>query len=41
MGFKVKKIDDDFYGFNLNGDHQYYLADFIVHHNCGGNEKVR
>ena len=40
--FKVKKIDEaDFYGFNLNGDHQYLAEDFIVHHNCGGNGKSK
>ena len=41
-GFKVKKIEEsDYYGFRLNGDHQYVAEDFIVHHNCGGNGKSK
>ena len=41
MDLKLKIDEADFYGFNLNGDHQYLAEDFIVHHNCGGNGKSK
>lgn len=35
-GFKIEKITrGKFYGFNLDKDHLYLTADFIVHHNSG------
>ncbi len=36
-GFKVEKVNDnqDYYGFNISGNHLYCMADFTVTHNCG------
>lgn len=35
-GFKIEPIGvDDFYGFELDGDHLYLTDDFTVHHNSG------
>lgn len=35
-GFKLKEAGvDDFYGFELDGDHLYLTSDFFVHHNSG------
>ena len=35
-GFAIDPVGiDDFYGFELDGDHLYLTADFIVHHNSG------
>lgn len=36
-GFEVVPLnyEDDFYGFTLDGDHRYLLADFTVTHNSG------
>lgn len=36
MGFKVEKLpEDDFYGFELSGDHLYLDEHFVIHHNTG------
>ena len=36
FGFKVEKLDvDNYYGFELDGNHLYVLGDFTVTHNCG------
>lgn len=36
VGFLVENLDvDDFYGFKLDGDHQYMTSDFFIHHNSG------
>lgn len=32
---------DDYYGFQLTGDHLYLAEDYMVHHNCGGNGKSK
>ena len=35
-GFRVYQMEeDDYYGFELDGDHLYLTADFTVHHNSG------
>jgi hypothetical protein len=35
-GFKIEKINiDNYYGFELDGDHLYLTGDFMVHHNSG------
>lgn len=35
-GFKIEKLsEDDYYGFELDGDHLYLLDDFTVTHNTG------
>jgi superfamily II DNA or RNA helicase len=35
-GFDVEPLEeDDFFGFELDGDHLYLTADFTVHHNTG------
>jgi Holliday junction resolvasome RuvABC ATP-dependent DNA helicase subunit len=41
FGFTVEKDKvDDYYGFNLDGDHLYLTEDFLVHHNCGKSMRV-
>lgn len=35
-GFKVEEFGiDNFYGFQLSGDHLYITGDFMIHHNSG------
>lgn len=35
-GFDLEPVGvDDFFGFELDGDHLYLTADFVVHHNTG------
>ena len=34
VGFKIERVeDDDFYGFELDGNHRYLMEDYIVTHN--------
>jgi superfamily II DNA or RNA helicase len=41
-GFSVEAIgEDDYYGFELDGDHLYLTADFTVHHNSGKSWLIR
>lgn len=41
MGFSLKKLDvDNYYGFELNGNHRYLTADHIVHHNSNGKSSL-
>lgn len=41
VGFKVERVDDDnFYGFELDGNHRYMMDDFIVGHNSNGKSKL-
>lgn len=36
-GFDIKILDnDDFYGFELDGNHRYLTGDYFVHHNSNG-----
>lgn len=41
LNFQFSKIkmreagEDEFFGFQLDGDHLYLTSDFFVHHNCG------
>ncbi len=40
-GFTVEKVDDDnFYGFQLDGNHRYIMDKFIVTHNSNGKSKL-
>lgn len=35
-GFDVNPIGDgEYFGFEVDGDHLYLTADFVIHHNCG------
>jgi hypothetical protein len=35
-GFSVEQVaDDEFYGFQVDGDHLYLMGDFTITHNCG------
>jgi P4 family phage/plasmid primase-like protien len=39
--FKVNKVEDDnFYGFELDGNHRYMMEDFTVTHNSNGKSKL-
>lgn len=41
MGFSLKKLDvDNYYGFELDGNHRYLTADHIVHHNSNGKSSL-
>lgn len=41
IGFKIEKVeDDDFYGFELDGNHRYMMDDYIVTHNSNGKSKA-
>ncbi len=40
-GFKVEKVEDDnFYGFQLDGNHRYVMDGFFVTHNSNGKSKL-
>ena len=41
LSFSLEKIGiDDFYGFELDGNHRYITADYIVHHNSNGKSSL-
>jgi P4 family phage/plasmid primase-like protien len=40
IGFKIEKVeDDDFYGFELDGNNRYMMDDYIITHNSNGKSK--
>jgi P4 family phage/plasmid primase-like protien len=40
-GFQIQQVDDnDFYGFELDGNHRYVMGDFTVTHNSNGKSKI-
>jgi len=41
MSFSLEKLDvDNYYGFELDGNHRYLTADHIVHHNSNGKSSL-
>jgi P4 family phage/plasmid primase-like protien len=39
--FNIERVeDDDFYGFELDGNHRYLMGDFTVTHNSNGKSKI-
>ena len=39
--FKIKQVENDnFYGFELDGNHRYLMGDFVVSHNSNGKSKM-
>ncbi len=41
VGFRIESVGDgDFYGFELDGNHRYLMADYVVCHNSNGKTKV-
>lgn len=41
VSFKIKRVEDaNFYGFELDGNHRYLMADFTVQHNSNGKSKI-
>lgn len=41
LSFSLEKLGmDDFYGFELDGNHRYITADYIVHHNSNGKSSL-
>lgn len=40
-GFSIKLLNrDNYYGFELNGNHRYLTGDFMVHHNSNGKSLI-
>jgi P4 family phage/plasmid primase-like protien len=40
VGFNIQKTDDDnFYGFEIDGNHRYFMDNFLVTHNSNGKSK--
>lgn len=41
LGFKVERVEDnDFYGFELDGNHRFILGNFIIQKNSNGKSKI-
>ena len=41
VSFKINRVEDnDFYGFELDGNHRYVMGDFVVTHNSNGKSKI-
>lgn len=41
VGFTIEKVNNDnFYGFELDGNHRYIMGNFIVSHNSNGKSKL-